>query len=148
MTSRPLSFVTLSSGLTGFTPVQLHGTGMASTYLDELDALLPASLLDRILNAYSATTDQPGDEHLKAILDDPDLGPIARNIIVMWFCGTWTALPAEWRSRNDAAEDSTHVVSPAAYQAGLQWVAAGAHPAGARQQGFGAWSTEPPGTTS
>ena len=78
------------------------------------------------------------------ILDDPDLGPVARAIAVLWYCGTWTGLPDAWHARNGAAPgDTTGVVSAAAYQAGLQWTVVGAHPAGARQQGFGAWSTEP-----
>ena len=31
------------------------------------------------------------------ILDDPKLGPVARNLIMLWYCGTWTALPEDWR---------------------------------------------------
>jgi hypothetical protein len=77
------------------------------------------------------------------ILADDKLGPVAQNLIRMWYCGTWTALPAAWRSTYGASPlDTNHVVSAEAYQAGLQWAAAGAHPAGARQQGYGAWAAE------
>jgi hypothetical protein len=38
------------------------------------------------------------------------------------------------------------VVSSEAYLSGLQWVVAGAHPAGRRQQGYGVWSLAPEGT--
>jgi hypothetical protein len=61
------------------------------------------------------------------VLADPTLGPVARDLIVLWYCGSWRG----------------EVVSPEAYVAGLQWVAAGAHPIGARPQGFGAWSLSP-----
>ena len=144
MTPRPQLFLDLSVVLTGFSPVRLRGTGMADRYLEEIDSMVPAGLLDRILSQ-NASADSPliGD-HIAAVLDDPDLGPVARNIMIMWYCGVWTALPDAWRERNGAAAlDATHVVSSAAYQSGLQWAVVGAHPAGARQQGFGAWSTEP-----
>ena len=79
-----------------------------------------------------------------AVLDDPKLGPVARNLIVVWYCGTWTALPDGWREAYGTSPlDTDRVLSAEAYQAGLQWVAAGAHPAGALQQGYGAWSAEP-----
>ena len=39
----------------------------------------------------------------------------------------------------------TVVVSADAYQAGLAWGLAGAHPQGARQPGYGSWAL-PPGT--
>jgi hypothetical protein len=81
------------------------------------------------------------------ILDDPKLGPVARNIILLWYCGTWTALSEAWRAAYGASPlDTSRVVSAEAYQGSLQWAAAAAHPAGARQQGYGAWSVAPEGT--
>jgi hypothetical protein len=69
---------------------------------------------------------------------------VARNLILVWYCGTWTALPDGWREAYGTSPlDTDRVLSAEAYQAGLQWVAAGAHPAGALQQGYGAWSAEP-----
>jgi hypothetical protein len=66
----------------------------------------------------------------------------------MWYCGTWTAMPDAWRAAYGASPlDVNRVVSAQAYQAGLQWVAASAHPAGARQQGYGAWATTPAGVS-
>ena len=144
MTSRPQSLVKLSAALTGLSPVMLHGTGMTQAYLEKISSIVPATLLDRLFDIFEngSETSAPGD--LTLILDDPDLGPVARAITVLWYCGTWTGLPDSWRARNGAAPaDATGVVSVAAYQAGLQWTVVGAHPAGARQQGFGAWSTEP-----
>jgi hypothetical protein len=163
-------FVRLSALLTGFAPLHLLGTGMAETYLRTTDAALPEGVLDELLgagsppSAGSAPSGGPasggtGPEAAtgQAILGDAKLGPVARTLILLWYRGAWTALPQEWRSAHGASPlDADHVVSAAAYQAGLQWDAAAAHPAGARQQGYGAWASPPaaletesaPGTTA
>jgi hypothetical protein len=144
MTPRPQSFVKLSSALSGFSQVILRGTGMTQTYLRKVESIVPESLLNRLFDSFDNSTEESVRRDLQAILDDPDLGPVARAIAVLWYCGTWTELPEAWRARNGAVpEDTTGVVSGAAYQAGLQWSVVEAHPMGARQQGFGAWSTVP-----
>lgn len=122
-------FLELSALLTGFSGFQLLGTGMAGHYLRVIDAVLPDGVLTGLLDAFRNLPAGPDREAAlgPAILADPMLGPVARNIILMWYCGTW-------------ADD---VVSAEAYQAGLQWIAAGAHPAGAGQQGYGAWAVAP-----
>jgi hypothetical protein len=61
------------------------------------------------------------------ILGDPKLGPAAWNLILLWYLGMW----------------QTAYVSAESYQAALQWAAAGAHPPGSRQEGFGSWSMLP-----
>jgi len=128
-------FLRLSSTLTGFNRVELLGTGVADVYLRALEDVLPADVLERLL---------AGDADPDGVLADPALGPPARNLILMWYCGTWTPLPDDWRAAHGASELDTHrVISPDGYVAGLQWVAAGAHPVGARQQGFGAWAVPP-----
>ncbi len=138
----------MSALLTGFGPVHLFGTGMAARYLRAVEAALPAGVLDELLDAWARLPDGAAREDSAgpAILRDAKLGPVARNVILLWYRGTWTALPDAWRSAYGSSPlDTDRVVSSEAYQAGLQWVAAGAHPAGARQQGFGAWAA-PPGT--
>jgi hypothetical protein len=141
-------FVEMSALLTGFGRVELLGTGVTGTYLRALDAVLPEGVLGELLEAFRNLPAAPPAEREAAvrstILKDPKLGPVAQNIITMWYCGTWTALPDAWRSAYGASPlDTNHVVSAEAYQAGLQWTAAGAHPAGARQQGFAAWTAAP-----
>ena len=134
--------------LTGFGRVALLGTGMAETYLATLEAVLPAGILDELLVAYGRLSDAGGRERAldELIATDPKLGPVARNVILLWYCGTWTELPGPWRAAYGVSRwDVSHVVSGEAYQAGLQWVASGGHPVGARQQGFGAWSVPPGG---
>jgi hypothetical protein len=139
-------FAELSALLTGFGRIELLGTGMVGSYLHAIDAALPEGVLDELLDTFGRLP--PGADRAaavsSAILDDPKLGPVARNLIVVWYCGTWTALPDGWRSAYGTSPlDTDRVLSAEAYQAGLQWVAAGAHPAGALQQGYGAWSAAP-----
>jgi hypothetical protein len=137
--TRSERFAVLSARLTGFGRVTLLGTGMTAEYLASLDAVVGAPLVDELLEA----------DDVDVLLQDARLGPVARNLILLWYCGTWTALPEEWRAAYGTSPlDATRVASPEAYQAGLQWVVAGAHPAGARQQGFGAWSVAPEGATT
>jgi len=139
-------FLEMSALLTGFDRAQLLGTGLTGSYLRALDAVLPEGVPDELLDAFGRLPGGADGEAAvgSAILDDPKLGPVAQNVILMWYCGTWTALPDAWRSAYGTSPlDTDHVLSAAAYQAGLQWVAAGAHPAGARQQGYGAWAVAP-----
>ena len=148
---RAKEFLVMSALLTGYGRVQLTGTGLTGAYLRAIDAVLPAGVLDDLIGAFGRLLAQPassGDDGeasmTAAILDDPRLGPVARNIILLWYCGTWTALSEDWHAAYGASQrDTTHVVSAQAYQGGLQWTAAGAHPAGARPQGFGAWTVPP-----
>ncbi|HEY6295630.1 MAG TPA: hypothetical protein VIX15_08200 [Streptosporangiaceae bacterium] len=148
-TTRAGQFAELSALLTGFGQIELLGTGMACSYLRAIDAVLPEGVLDELLGAFGRLPPGTDGEAREAaarssILDDPKLGPVARNLIVVWYCGTWTALPDAWRTAYGTSPlDVDRVLSAESYQAGLQWVAAGAHPAGALQQGYGAWSAAP-----
>jgi hypothetical protein len=167
----------MSAVLTGYGRVQLAGTGQVDAYLRAVDESLPAGVLDDMLAMFgrllasqqgpAAGLDDTGlddtglddtgldntglDDTVAApILGDQRLGTVARTIILLWYSGTWTALPDAWHDAYGAApsdvnRDVTRVVSAQSYQAGLQWAAAGAHPAGARAQGFGAWALPPEG---
>ena len=146
-TGRPVdSFVALSAALTGFRASELWGTGQAEAYLTELLETVGEPIVARLL----AT----GDEALRAedpetavrerVMEDPTLGPVARNTIILWYLGQWNALPNEWRNRHGAnPRDVPRVVSADAYQSGLAWKAFGAHPMGANPTGFGSWAQPP-----
>jgi hypothetical protein len=115
---------------------------MVERYLDELYATVGDAIVARLLTT--------GDEALHSgrlktlVLDDPDLGPVARNTIVLWYLGQWDALPREWRDRHGASTlDVPRVVSADAYTAGLVWRAIRAHPMGADPPGFGSWANPP-----
>jgi hypothetical protein len=134
-------FLGLSAALTGYSRLELLGTAMVGEYLQTLSAVLPAGLLDELLDVYEQLPTSVDREAVIAsqILDHLRLGPVARNLILLWYTGAWTALSG------DSPLDKNHVVSAEAYLSGLQWVVAGAHPAGGRQQGYGAWSLTPEG---
>lgn len=142
MSARRELLVDISVELTGFSRVQLLGTGMSERYLQELDEILPAGMVDDLFAVFARNG--ADDSAVTEILADAVWGAIARNIMTLWYCGTWIALPEAWRAAHGASpRDTNHVVSAEAYQAGLQWALVGAHPAGARQQGFGAWEVAP-----
>jgi hypothetical protein len=144
--ARAARFLDLSALLTGFGRLQLLGAGVADGHLRALDAVLPAGTVEELLAAYQRLPTGAEREAavVSTLLDDPKLGPVTQNLIRMWYCGTWSRLPDAWRAAYGASPlDNDRVLSVEAYQAALQWVAAGAHPPGARQQGFGSWA-EPP----
>lgn len=137
-------FYKLSSVLTGFDEVDLLGTGVGEEYLAELvegagyrhvsDLLAAAK---KAANTISVVRD--------SIWDDRKFGPMARNIVLMWYLGSWYPLPKQWheRYRPKAAIVPQHVVSARAYKGGLVWPAMGTHARGARPPGFGSWSERP-----
>lgn len=139
------NFLGLSALLTGFGSVVLAGTGMTGEYLRTLAVALPTGVLEELLAGYAKLpSGSAHDAAIESMLQDPKLGPVARNLMLLWYTGAWTSLPAIWHDVYGAAPaDKSGVVSAEAYQAGLQWIAAGAHAAGSAQQGFGAWSLPP-----
>jgi len=147
-TDRLDEFLRLSVSLTGFGRLQLVGTGVAHQYLDALDSIVSAEFTNRLLEASAALPEGDGRETAlsERVLGDPAFGPVARNIIVLWYCGTWQPLPDDWcQVFGRAPSDQPHVVSPEAYLAGLQWTVAGAHPAGGLPGGFASWAGPPAG---
>lgn len=146
MNGRSELFLDLSALLTGFDRTQLLGTGVIDEYTHALETVLPAGVLEELLTAYErlSAADGQGAAVASEILDDTKLGPVARNVILLWYLGAWAGMPDDWRSAYGSSSlDQHHVISAAAYQAGLQWVAAGAHPAGSAAPGFGSWAAPP-----
>jgi hypothetical protein len=145
-------FLRMSETLTGFKSVDLLATGMVRPYYDELTRVIGAREVGAFLSAGLAvyeskvTTEHDLDSAFRAqLLDNERFGPVARNVINMWYLGSWKQLPREWRNSYGAmAADFDRVISPEAYREGLAWVAAGTHPMGAKQPGFGSWSSPPP----
>ncbi|WP_298271195.1 hypothetical protein [Gemmatimonas sp.] len=144
-------FLALSSLLTGFTRFRLQGTGQADLYFTTVLAVVGEKTMNELLQAHAViaahgATDETALESLlrRDILSHEKLGPVARNIIKLWFIGTWYELPAEWRDVFGApARDGTFVPAPSAYVEGLLWPTIGANPAGAKGPGYGTWA-EPP----
>jgi hypothetical protein len=132
--SEPLErFVALSAELTGFREVDIWGTGRARAHLDLLLTVAGDDLTARLLATSPCHA-----------LADPDLGPLARNLIVLWYLGQWDQMPRRWRDRHGASPaDVAGVASAAAFREGLVWPAIGAHPTAAKAPGFGSWTTPP-----
>jgi hypothetical protein len=141
-------FLGLSVALTGFDRLHLLGTGVAAEYMEVLDRVASPPVTDLLLRARERSISE-GDkeaEWIQRLLDDALMGPVARNLIILWYTGTWTALPPDWPAPAGRSPlDVGHVVSPEAYLAGLQWATVGAHPAGALPTGFASWSSPPAG---
>jgi hypothetical protein len=149
-TARLKAFLDFSSELTAFTIFDLSGTGMAEDYMKAADDITGAGTLDAILEAHGQLAKMglsPADRKAlisREILGDTRLGPVARNIIKLWYTGTWNRLPPAWIERyGPAPRDHTFVISSAAYVEGLLWKAIGAHPAGAKGPGYGSWRHPP-----
>ncbi|NTJ44313.1 hypothetical protein G6L28_17090 [Agrobacterium larrymoorei] len=146
MTKSLQAFIKISSVLTGYSELQLGAADVAVTYQSLLESLLQANIYERLMSQAEALPDDDYDaeREVVALLIDPVLGPVLRNIILVWYTGTWNTLPDDWRQTfGMSALDRTHVVSSSAYKGGLQWLASGGHASGANHQGFGAWSFEP-----
>jgi len=147
-------FFSLSVVLTGFSEAELHGTAMARPYFALIPTIIGETMFGRLLMIWQDTyirakgSDLLMEQLVTAqILDDPDIGPIARNVAQLWYLGIWFQMPAEWRNRHGAwANDVTFVVSPQSYTEGLVWKAIHTHPPAAKQPGYGSWAL-PPVTT-
>lgn len=149
-------FVDLSFALSGFNRVELWGTGMLQTYYDQVNLIIGEREMGKLLGVSSVIIPAGGEitaeieetiEH--EILGDSRYGPVARNIIRLWYLGSWAQLPRAWRDVYGATSyDTDHIVSAQAYQESLVWTAGLTHPMGAKQQGFGTWAKPGPEANS
>lgn len=139
-------FLALSTEITAFTTFELQGTGMADAYLATLLNVVGEETVQQLLAAWEQAQRAPNLEEAlrRTIFGDEKLGPITRNILKMWYIGTWYQLPYSWTQRFGALDnDTTFVVSPMAYTEGLLWPTIGAHPPGAKAPGYGSWAAPP-----
>ncbi len=149
-------FLLLSADLTAFEETDLLGTGLARQYLDKVLAACGDEIVTALLDAHRvARADAAGgngsidrsalDRALRhRIFSDDRIGPVARNVIKLWYAGMWYGLPPEWTDRYGAEPAAfTSTVTAASYQEGLLWRAIAANPPGAKAPGYGSW-TQPP----
>jgi len=145
------NFLGLSVALTGFPSFNLQGTGLASLYYSTLVDIVGETTFSELLDTFrDLETKAKGDETALAeclrqdIFSSDLLGPIARNIIKLWYVGTWYQLPDSWRDAFGAREkDTTFVVSAVAFTEGLLWPTLGVNPPAAKAQGYGSWGQKP-----
>jgi hypothetical protein len=145
-------FLLLSVDLTAFEETELLGTGLAHPYLAKVRAACGDEVVTALLDTHRAVRADraPLDPALfdralrHRIFSDDRLGPVARNVIKLWYAGMWYALPPEWTDRYGArAAGETSTVTAASYQEGLLWRAIGANPPGAKAPGYGSWAQPP-----
>jgi len=143
-------FTELSGALTDFNAFTLNGTGQVEDYLHTLQTIAGSDITKHLLKTFeeihqsTSTETTFNDAIRKNILGDPKLGPVARNIIKLWYTGTWYQLPNTWREAYGKSEqDRTFFVSPSSYMEGLLWLAIGANPSGAKGPGYGSWQSPP-----
>ncbi|MEL6495050.1 MAG: hypothetical protein AAFQ41_07980 [Cyanobacteria bacterium J06623_7] len=144
-------FVGLSMVVTGFSRFDIYGTGQVSAYYEAIAKVIGQDILNELLTTfntfYESTKDNPSalDKKMRIeIFGSEKLGPIARNIIKLWYIATWYQLPQAWRDRfGIKPNDVTFVVSPQAYPEGLLWSAIGVNPPAAKPPGYGSWANPP-----
>lgn len=141
-------FVTFSAEVTGFTSFELYGTGLADDYLAAVIKVVGERSLGELLDAYSKITVDQGELRTsrirREVFGHEKFGPIARNIIKLWYIGIWEPLPQRWVERYGPLDTNTgFMVNESAYTEGLLWVAIGANPPGAKAPGYGSWAYPP-----
>jgi hypothetical protein len=150
--ARLVQFVAISAVLTGYDRAELQATGCTEDYWHQFREVTPEPILAEFLSpgpSLEAGMASEREEVERVVrrdyLSSSKLGPLARALIQLWYLGQWIPLPQEWRRAYGASRfDVSRIISTRAYKEGLVWDAIGAHPMGAKQQGFGAWATEPP----
>ncbi|HEY0510286.1 MAG TPA: hypothetical protein VGH73_00180 [Thermoanaerobaculia bacterium] len=146
------TFIDLSVVLTGFSEVELLGTGMAALYYGTVRGAVGEGVMGDLLATFRAVSHGGGDLETAMrtrILGDPRLGQVARNLITLWYVGNWYEMSQLWRDAYGISpSDVTRVVSAESYQQGLMWAAGETHPQGAHQPGFGTWALPPARSSS
>jgi hypothetical protein len=142
------TFLALSVALTGFRAVELEATGLVDAYLEQLAAIVGDDTVGQLLGTAAEVLASEGDRKqllTQRVMASPRLGPVARNLLVLWYLGQWDQLPRDWRDAYGASPlDTSRVVSAATYREGLVWPAIGAHPMGAKPTGYASWASPPP----
>ncbi len=150
-------FYQLSVALTGYNLAHLKGTGVGEKYYDVLSTFVSEEILANLFDCFQSL--QPNKEQLRsAILANACFGPVARNIIKMWYVGNWYQLPPLWQQRyaipsqipdeyQKKLVNGQFVISSDAYLQGLAWTALNSHPMGGRQPGFSSWAMPPENQT-
>jgi hypothetical protein len=143
------TFTDLSVALTGFDRAELAATGLLGTYYDTFLRVIGEREAGQLLRAAAEALDadrlnEDGNALEEKVINNPRYGSAVVSLIKVWYLGRWYPLSRTYRGLNGAtAHDVEHVVSAQAYREGLVWVAAAAHPMGAKPPGFGSWA-EPP----
>lgn len=146
------TFLLLSVQLCGISTFDLMGTGFARRYFETVESIIGHDQLRRLLQTFAGLTTDPAERNRALrteILYHPEFGPIARNIIKLWYTAAWFQLPPVWRANfggnpgYDPAKDQTRISYPYAYPESLLGPAVGGHPPGAKPTGHQSWTLPP-----
>jgi len=148
-------FLKLSSELTGYSTVDLEGTGLVKLFADlvenEIRPKVTEFLYDSARYVFNHKTEEERELAMQIyIIASPTLWPVCKAIITLWYRGQWTSMPPVWFKYYAGVEPGaniepgkTYVPSAAAYTQQLGYRAAGAHPPGAHPTGFASWGIDP-----
>jgi hypothetical protein len=141
------NFISLSVQLCGITRFDLFGTGYANRYFDTVKSIVGEDRMTRLIDTFAALPSVPAALHAAlpgAILNHPEFGAIARNIIKLWYTATWFQLSSVWRDQYGKHEKDVDFVPYAyGYPESFLGPAVGAHPPGAKPTGHQSWSLPP-----
>ncbi len=146
------TFLSFSALLTGFSEVELEGTGVAPLHLKALMQKAGAEIAGELLAGARQALAQPDPAAAvqSGMWQSPKLGPLVRNLVVLWYVGSWTPMPSQWQeqylwSQPDLSTSPEWLSPPQPYEEALVWKAIFAHPAGTRPTGFASWAQPPAG---
>lgn len=145
-------FLDVSAAITGFERIELVSTGMAYEYLETVEKNIGPKIDEELFFALYEmfrSGQEVVEERLRIdLFSNPKLGPILRAMIKLWYLGQWEPLAGTWVTTYGAPQQQGAIVSAKAYQEGLVWTAIDSHPMGAKQPGYGTWSSAPSKTNS
>ncbi len=130
-------FLDFSVLATGYSRFHLLGTGQASLYFDTVRGVIGGEMFADFLETFN-------NHGVDWVLGSAKFGPIARNIIKLWYIATWEELPLLWKiGFGDKINDGTFIASPHAYPEGLVWQTVGVNPPAAKAPGYETWKYRP-----
>jgi hypothetical protein len=144
------TFTALSSVLTGFSVVELEGTGATQINMNSVLQKVGQEIMSEILAGATQALAQPDPAAaiLNGMWKSPKLGPVIQNMVLLWYNGSWAPMPKPWLEtyawvQPDLSGSAEWLSPPIPYEEALAWRAIFAHPPGAKPTGYGSWA-EPP----
>jgi hypothetical protein len=132
-------FCRLSVYLTGYSRVEITGTGMLSTYFNAVSKSIDKHIFCKLLRKFQGLADNDEENTIsfeqkfyELIFFHETYGSIVKGIIKLWFTGIWTN-----------CDGTEQVVSCEGYIEAFVWKDFEAHPMGGKPGGFGSWGIPP-----
>lgn len=139
------NFKNLSIDLTGFSEFELFGTGNMQIFHDLLINRIGNDTFVKLLAMHARVERSDLARNMRHnIMADPCFGPIARNLLYLWFIGSWRRMPMSWVEIYGTGLENHEVIpSSSAYTSGLLWPTISGNPPGAKPFGYGMWAKAP-----